>query len=77
MTAPDDARRVAAALTPEQRAAMLGRFQWAGSIEQDDGERELYRLGLWGPHGGNSPLGLAVCAILIAEDAALTDTGAV
>ena len=68
MTAPDDARRVADALSPEQRAAMLGRFEWAGPIEQDVGERELWRLGLWGPHGYLTLFGGNVRAILIAED---------
>lgn len=58
------ARQIADALTPAQRDAMMGRFLWLTPMEEDDGEAGLYRLGIWGPHGGRSPLARAVRAII-------------
>lgn len=55
-----DPAQIAASLSEGQRAALFGKFSWPGPMEQEEGERELYRLGLWGPHGGNSDLAKAV-----------------
>ena len=62
----EDAKAIAAQLSYEQQEALFGRFAWAGLMEQEDGERELYRLGLWGPHGGRSELANAVRAEILA-----------
>ena len=56
----DEIDRIVAGLNEAQRDALVGKFSWAGPVEQDEGERELYRLGLWGPHGGNSDTAKAV-----------------
>lgn len=61
MTSPAE---IARGLTEAQRDALLGVYSWSSPWEQEEGERELYRLGLWGPHGGNSPLAAAVRAEL-------------
>ena len=57
-------QQIAKGLTRAQKDALLGKYSWSSPMEQEDGERELYRLGIWGPHGGRSPLGLAVRRIL-------------
>ncbi len=59
-----DIPTIARKLTAAQRDALLGKFSWAGPMEQEEGERELYRMGLWGPHGGNSGTAIALRAYL-------------
>ena len=67
MTDQERARIVAEGLSEAQRDALFGRFSWRDPIEQECGEAELYRLGLWGPHGGRSDLAIAVRAYLQAS----------
>ncbi len=55
---------IAANLSYAEAAAIRGIYAWSSPWEQDEGERKLYRLGLWGPHGGRSELAEAVRAIL-------------
>lgn len=40
---------VAKGLTYAQSAAVRGVFAWQSAIDQDEGEAELYRLGIWNP----------------------------
>jgi hypothetical protein len=61
--------RIAASLTYKQAAAVRGVFAWSNPAEQDEGEAELYRLGIWNPRpaygkSAITPLGLAVRAHL-------------
>lgn len=63
MTTPDVAE-LARGLTEAQRDALMGKFSWRDPIEQEQGEAQLYRLGLWGPHGGRSDLAIALRAYL-------------
>ena len=44
-----DAREVAKGLTYAQAAAVRGVFAWQSPADQDEGEAELYRLGIWNP----------------------------
>lgn len=60
MTPTNDAAEIAAGLTEAQKDALFGKFSWRDPFEQEEGEAELYRLGLWGPHGGRSDLAVAV-----------------
>jgi hypothetical protein len=62
-----EAERVARGLSEAQKDALLGKFSWSTPMDQEDGEAELYHLGIWGPHGGRSPLGLEVRSILKGE----------
>ena len=60
---------IALTLTLQLRDALCGRYSWNSPIEQDEGEAELYRLGLWNPkpkYGESviTPLGLEVRAII-------------
>jgi hypothetical protein len=64
MSAPDIAQ-IARGLTYKQAAAVRGVFAWSNPAEQDKGEAELYRLGIWKPRppygqSALTPLGLAV-----------------
>lgn len=61
------AEDIAASLSDAQKDAVLGIFSWPSPWEQDRGEAELYRLGIWGPHGGRSKLGNAVRSHLMKE----------
>ena len=36
-------------LSEGQRAAICGQYAWAGPMEEEEGERGLYQLGLWNP----------------------------
>jgi len=56
-------------LSEGQRAAICGRYAWAGPMEEDEGERDLYRLGLWNPrpkYGEQviTPLGKQIRALI-------------
>jgi hypothetical protein len=64
-----EAERIAAGLSEAQKAAVCGRYAWASLLDEWNGEKELYRLGLWNPkpkHGEKAitPLGLAVRKVL-------------
>ena len=65
-TDPAQVAAIADGLSYAQSAAMRGVYAWSSPWEQEKGEAELYRLGLWGPHGGRSPLAIAVRAHLLA-----------
>jgi len=58
---------IARSLTEAQKDALFGKYSWSSPWEQEEGERELYRLGIWGPHGGRSELANAVRAELAKE----------
>ena len=63
---------IAAGLSEAQKAAVCGRYAWRNPQEEDAGEAELYRLGLWNPkpkYGEKAitPLGLRVRKILERE----------
>ena len=65
MTDNSKIEAVARGLTEAQRLALAGTFAWESPHEQDEGEAELYRLGLWNPkpkYGEKAitPLGIAV-----------------
>ena len=56
---------IALSLTLQQRDALCGFYSWNSPIEQEEGEAELYRLGLWHPkpkyhEGIITPLGKEV-----------------
>lgn len=55
-----DVKAIADGLTRAQAAAMRGVYAWQSPWDQDEGERELVRMGLWKERGGLTPLGLAV-----------------
>jgi hypothetical protein len=75
-----NAEQIAAGLTAAHGAALFRRFEWQSQVEQEEGERDLWRLGLWHrvrthhrkPNGKKgwtervepTPLGLAVRAII-------------
>jgi hypothetical protein len=40
---------IALSLTLQLRDALCGRYSWNSPIEEEEGEAELYRLGLWNP----------------------------
>jgi hypothetical protein len=67
----DDARKIANGLTKARQDAVCGRYSWASPWDQDDGEQDLYDLGLWKPgrlKRGESiltPLGQQVRAVLM------------
>lgn len=61
------AEDIAASLSEAQRDALFGKFSWPLPWEQERGEAELYRLGIWGPHGGRSVLAEAVRSHLLKE----------
>lgn len=68
-----DAKEVAAGLTGKQAAAVRGIYRWESAWEQDEGEWQLYALGIWNPRPkyGQSiltPLGKEVRAILEQEN---------
>ena len=44
-----DIPTIAAGLTPAMKAAVMGRYEWPDWCEAEDGEAELYRLGIWNP----------------------------
>jgi len=57
-------------LSEGQRAAICGRYAWTGPMEEDEGERGLYQLGLWNPrpkYGEQviTPLGKQIRAIIL------------
>lgn len=63
---------IIAGMTEAQRAAVCGCYAWASPADEDEGERELYRLGLWNPRPkwgerAITLLGLAVRARLMEE----------
>lgn len=63
------AREVAAGLSYAQAAAVREVFAWQSPQDQETGEAELYRLGIWNPrpkHGEKAitAFGLAVRRIL-------------
>jgi len=69
----EDAAEIASKLTKAHGAALFGRYEWASPWDQDDGERDLYRLGLWEDrrtYRGDiivTPLGVAVRDLLAHE----------
>ena len=63
------AEQIAAGLTGKQAAAVRSIYRWESPWEQEEGERELYALGIWNPrpkYGCSilTPLGLEVRRIL-------------
>lgn len=65
-----DAIELLESLSEGQRAAVCGRYAWAGPMEEDEGERGLYRLGLWNPrprYGEQliTPLGKQIRALIL------------
>lgn len=65
-----DAIALLESLSEGQRAAVCGRYAWAGPMEEDEGERGLYLLGLWNPrpkHGEQliTPLGKQIRALIL------------
>jgi hypothetical protein len=68
----NEAARIAGMLPYKQAAALRGIFAWDSPQEQDEGEGELYRLGLWNPrpkYGQKAitPLGLRVRDHIVKE----------
>ena len=65
--------RIIAGLSEAQRDALLGKDSWASPWDEEEGEAELYRLGLWNPRPKYrenviTPLGLAVRQALKGTD---------
>lgn len=66
-------REIAARLSDAEGAALCGRFEFQSLVEQEIGEANLFRMGLW--KSGHlkrgekihTPLGLAVRAVLEGE----------
>lgn len=62
--------QIAKGLTKAQADALCGRYSWTSIVDEQDGEAELYRLGLWKRghlkrgEGIHTTLGIAVRAIL-------------
>ena len=67
-----DVAGIVKGLTPSMQDALHGVYSWSDPIEQEQGEAELYRLGLWSGEkdrrkGPITMLGLAVRAFLEKE----------
>lgn len=61
--------QIAAKLTYKEAQALKGWFAWDCPMEQEQGERKLYQLGLWNPRPAYgekiiTPLGKSVCEVL-------------
>ncbi len=69
MTQPhtQNVAEIAAGLSDAQKDALFGRYSWSSPWDQETGEAELYRLGIWGPHGGRSERARAVRAYLLSQ----------
>ena len=66
---------IALSLTLQQIDALCGCYSWNSPIEEEQGEAELYRLGLWNPkpkygEGIITPLGKEVRAVIKKANAA-------
>lgn len=56
----DEIDAVIAKLTPAERDAACGKYSFAGSMEQEEGEDHLRELGIWSRGGALTELGKAL-----------------